>query len=70
MHAALSDRISSALHSSPHVPAKRVQVEHERGNIVLKGSVDSFYQKQMAQESLRRVDGVKRIQNMLEVNWA
>jgi osmotically-inducible protein OsmY len=38
--------------------------------VVLKGSVQSFYQKQMAQESIRRIDGVERIDNLLEVNWA
>ena len=67
--AALFDRISTALDSSPHVPSRRVKVEHERGHIVLKGSVDSFFQKQMAQEALRRIDGVERIENLLEVNW-
>ena len=37
---------------------------------MLKGQVNSFFQKQMAQEAIRRVDGVQRIENMLQVNWA
>jgi osmotically-inducible protein OsmY len=35
----------------------------------LQGTVGSFYQKQMAQELLRRVDGVERIENQLQVSW-
>jgi hypothetical protein len=37
---------------------------------VLKGCVRSFFQKQMAQEAIRRIDGVESIENLLEVNWA
>jgi hypothetical protein len=31
--------------------------------------VGSYYQKQMAQETLRRVAGVDQIENELEVCW-
>jgi hypothetical protein len=31
--------------------------------------VDTFYHKQVAQELLRKVDGVERIVNLLEVHW-
>ncbi len=37
--------------------------------MVLKGTVNSYFQKQMAQEAIRRVDGVELIDNQLEVNW-
>ena len=47
-----------------------VRVEAEDGRIVLKGNVKSFFQKQMAQEAVRRVDGVQQIDNLLQVNWA
>jgi osmotically-inducible protein OsmY len=66
----LFDRIHEALVSSPHVPAPQVRVEAADGCVVLKGSVRSFFQKQMAQEAIRRIDGVQRIDNLLEVNWA
>jgi osmotically-inducible protein OsmY len=66
----LFDRIHEALMSNPHVPAPQVHVEATDGRVVLKGSVRSFFQKQMAQEAIRRVDGVQRIDNLLEVNWA
>jgi hypothetical protein len=31
--------------------------------------VDSYFQKQMAQEALRHVDGIDQISNELEVCW-
>jgi osmotically-inducible protein OsmY len=66
----LFERIHEALVSNPHVPAPQVRVEAADGCVVLKGNVRSFFQKQMAQEAIRRIDGVQRIDNVLEVNWA
>ena len=36
----------------------------------LEGTVGSFYQKQMAQEVVRRLDGVQGIENQLQVSWS
>jgi osmotically-inducible protein OsmY len=66
----LFDRINAALTTNPHLPKQQVRIETTDGLVVLKGSVRSFYQKQMAQEAIRRIDGVERIDNLLEVNWA
>ena len=66
----LFERIHDALTTNPHVPIQLVRVETEDGRVVLKGKVNSFFQKQMAQEAIRRVDGVQQIENMLQVNWA
>ncbi len=63
------DRIHTALVSSPYVPSRSVSVEAADGRVVLTGNVESFFQKQMAQEAIRRVDGVELIDNLLEVNW-
>lgn len=68
-HRPLSEKIKEALVSNPHVPS-HVRAETDEGRVVLKGSVRSFFQKQMAQEAIRRVDGVETIENLLEVNWA
>ena len=68
--APLFDRIYDALSTNPHVPTEKVRVETADGHVVLKGSVSSFFQKQMAQEAIRRIDGVEKIDNLLEVNWA
>jgi osmotically-inducible protein OsmY len=37
------------------------------GKVVLSGRVRSFYLKQLAQEILRKVDGIEAIDNRLEV---
>ena len=66
----LFEKIHEALVTNPHVPSRQVRVEAADGRVVLKGSVRSFFQKQMAQEAIRRVDGVECIENLLEVNWA
>jgi osmotically-inducible protein OsmY len=68
--APLFERIHEALTTSPYVPNRQVRVETADGRVTLKGNVRSFFQKQMAQEAVRRVDGVERIDNLLEVNWA
>jgi osmotically-inducible protein OsmY len=52
------------------VPSQSVRFEAADGRVVLKGKVKSFFQKQMAQEAIRRLDGVQKIDNLLEVNWA
>jgi osmotically-inducible protein OsmY len=66
----LFDRLHAALTTSPYVPSRQVQIEASDGRVVLKGNVRSFFQKQMAQEAIRRIDGVQAIDNLLEVNWA
>ena len=50
-------------------PRRGDAAEAADGHVVLKGHVRSYFQKQMAQEAIRRVDGVQRIENMLEVSW-
>jgi len=68
--APLSQRIYEALTTNPYVPSQHVQFEAAEGRVILKGCVRSFFQKQMAQEAIRRIDGVERIENLLQVNWA
>lgn len=66
---ALVDRIDAAIQTNPYLVGKNLRIEAANGRITLKGVVNSFFQKQMAQESLRRVVGVSQIENDLEVNW-
>ena len=66
----LAARVSTALKDSPHVPRRQLRFEtHEEGRVVLRGQVGTYFQKQMAQEVLRNVDGVDCIDNELEVCW-
>jgi len=65
----LLDQVRGAFSNSPHLTSRQVQVEATGGNVRLQGTVSSFYQKQMAQELARRVDGVQNVVNQLQVNW-
>ena len=65
----LQDQIQTALSENPYLSRRHVRVETNDGHVRLEGTVDSFFQKQMAQELLRRVDGVEQIENQLQVNW-
>jgi osmotically-inducible protein OsmY len=65
----LSDRVLCALEQSPHIPRRALRIEANEGRVVLRGTVGSYFQKQMAQEALRRVDGIDAIENELQVHW-
>lgn len=64
-----TDRVLSALKRNPHLPHRTLRLETRQGHVILRGTVRSYYQKQMAQESLRGVEGIHQIENQLEVNW-
>jgi osmotically-inducible protein OsmY len=68
--ATLESRVMMALDQSPYLPGRKVHFEAEEGKVVLRGVVGSYYQKQMAQETLRRIEGVNHIENLLQVHWS
>jgi osmotically-inducible protein OsmY len=63
----LSDRICHALQRQPHLVGRQVRCELRGEEVVLTGSVQTYFQKQMAQETLRHIPGISRIVNDLEV---
>lgn len=65
----LRQRVDSAIKGNPHLTRHRVFCQEESGIVVLHGRVRSFFQKQMAQETLKRLDGVERVINELQVDW-
>jgi len=66
----LSDQVRGVLSQSHFLAPRQVQIETNEGNVRLEGTVSSFYHKQMAQELVRRLDGVEQVENQLQVNWA
>lgn len=68
--AELMDRISSVLEQNPHVPHRKLRFEACEDRLILRGTVRSWYQKQMAQETLRGVEGIGEIENQVEVCWS
>jgi osmotically-inducible protein OsmY len=66
----LATRATSAIQSSPHLSRRKLHCEASEGRVVVRGTVSTYYQKQMATEALRRLDGVEQIENHLEVAWS
>jgi len=66
----LAQRVDQAIQTSPYISGRTLRFETDGGRVVLQGSVPSYFQKQMAQEAVRRVEGVEHIDNHLEVLWA
>ena len=65
----LASRIDQAIQTSPYVSGHLLRFETDGSRVKLQGSVKSYFQKQMAQEAVRKVDGVEEIENCLEVMW-
>jgi osmotically-inducible protein OsmY len=62
-------RVHCALEQNPYLAPKTLRFETAEGRVTLRGTVGTFFQKQMAQEAIRRVAGVEEIANELEVCW-
>jgi osmotically-inducible protein OsmY len=67
MDMALMGRVTSALRKNPYLDFPSIFYEANEGSVVLRGVVPSYFEKQMAQESLRSVEGIHEILNELEV---
>ena len=66
----LRDRVEKAIEDAPHLNRQQLRFEAKEGHVTLKGTVGTYFQKQMAQEALRRIEGVDEISNQLEVCWS
>ena len=66
----LQSRVTVALKQNPYLPGRQLDCEMAQGKVVLRGVVGTYYQKQMAQETLRCIEGVHQIENLLQVHWS
>ena len=64
---ALPDMLHRALNRNSHLAGRNIRIEQHDSRIVLKGVVHSYFEKQLAQESIREINGVELIQNEIEV---
>jgi osmotically-inducible protein OsmY len=62
-----AELIESVLRQTPQLVARSIEWRLEEGTLVLRGRVTSFHQKQLAQTAARRLPGISRIVNELEV---
>lgn len=63
----LDDKVLVALERNPHLSTRSLRFETDSGRVTLRGLVGTYFQKQMAQEALRHVEGINEIRNELEV---
>lgn len=68
-YSAMNQQIATAIVQSPHLNSRQIKVRTNQGRVVLCGSADTFFEKQMAQEALRGIDGITSIENELQVDW-
>ena len=60
---AIERQLDACLREYFYFAAQRVSWEFHEGVVVLRGQVDTFHEKQMAQELARRVEGVRVVVN-------
>lgn len=65
----LTEQIQNVVIHHPHLKQREVRLEAAEGRVRLTGSVKSYFEKQLAQEALRHVEGVEAIENQLTVEW-
>ena len=65
----LQELVHSTLARSPYLSGKNLRIEMSDEGVVLRGVVRSYYQKQIAQESIRSIEGVRQVRNELQVAW-
>ena len=65
----LKDKAQEALQLNPYLTRNGLRCETNQGRVTLRGEVNSYFQKQMATETLRKLRGIEEIDNQLEVTW-
>jgi len=63
----IADEARARLRREPHIGRRAVSCEFEQGVLWLRGELPSFYEKQVAQEAVKGLDGVAGIVNDIEV---
>ena len=63
----LLHRVDTALKECPHLIGHHLMIEVREGVVIVRGNVDSYYAKQMAQEALRGLQGIRELRNQLKV---
>ncbi len=66
----IQHQVADAIRKASHLTGRILRYEAQDGNVTLHGTVGSYFQKQVAQEAIRRIDGVQRVTNLLEVTWS
>lgn len=63
-----AEAATACLQNSPYQAVRRVLCECHQGILFLRGHLSSFYEKQVAQETVAKVKGVTQVRNEIEVD--
>ena len=63
----IAEIAEARLSASSHLALRKVFCKCDDGVLVLQGRLNSFFHTQLAQETVRRVEGVQRVVNQIEV---
>ena len=63
----LAETATACLQASPYLAVRKLWCELEQGILFLRGDLDSFYLKQVAQEAVACVKGTTRLVNEIVV---
>lgn len=63
----LANEVNQAIELSPYLGRNALRCETAHGRVTIRGEVNSFFQKQMATEAVRKLRGIEEIDNQLTV---
>jgi osmotically-inducible protein OsmY len=66
-HAKLEELAERCLHRNTYPALKNISCECLNGVLILRGCVETYYLKQVAQAVVARLEGVTRINNQIQV---
>jgi osmotically-inducible protein OsmY len=69
-HGRIAELAERRLHGNSHQALKNVSCTYQGGVLVLQGTLPTYYLKQIAQETIARMEGVERIENQIHFDWA
>jgi hypothetical protein len=64
---ATAEAVARRLHDSPYLALKTIHWEYREGVLTLTGHLPSYYLKQRAQALFTDIEGIRRIDNRIEV---
>ncbi len=63
----LHAQVERALSHNPYFAGRNLRVQLDEQDVVLSGELGSYFHKQMAQESILSIDGIRRVRNEIRV---
>jgi osmotically-inducible protein OsmY len=62
------EQAQERLQATPYLSFRDLRCDYRHGLLILRGRVESYYEKQLAQEAVVRMEGVAQVVNQLEVS--